>query len=118
MYSYENFHLMKFCLNNLRFTTFNNKSKLNFISQFKYKNETSGFWKGLTVTTFDKWIRMMAFNCLNGSVNVIQTGRKKTESFMVPLYFKGRGPGINSSQSKNVGKIQLSSAAFTFDNHF
>ena len=22
--------------------------------------------------------------------------------------FKGRGPGINSSQSKNVGKIQLS----------
>ena len=23
-------------------------------------------------------------------------------------YFKGRGSGINSSQSKNVGKIQLS----------
>ena len=24
------------------------------------------------------------------------------------LTFKGRGPGLNSSQSKNVGKIQLS----------
>ena len=24
------------------------------------------------------------------------------------ILFKGRGPGINSSQSKNVGKIQLS----------
>ena len=31
------------------------------------------------------------------------------EAVSIKLYmFKGRGPGINSSQSKNVGKIQLS----------
>ena len=27
---------------------------------------------------------------------------------LLPNQIKGRGPGINSSQSKNVGKIQLS----------